>query len=120
MKTEITLYCPCCQGTNIRKNGTKSYGKQNYLCKDCHRQFVGDHNLTYRGCHSQADKNIWKMTVRRCGIRDICTITGYSRDKIQAALKRNQHQIIRNKSIIPLWKLMNFIHLLVRKSIKFG
>ena len=94
MKTEITLYCPCCKGTNIRKNGTKSYGKQNYLCKDCHRQFVGDHNLTYRGCHSQADKNIWKMTVRRCGIRDICAITGYSRDKIQAALKRNQHQII--------------------------
>ena len=82
MKTKITLYYPCCQGTNIRKNGTKSYGKQNYLCKDCHRQFVGDHNLTYRGCHSQADKNIWKMTVRRCGIRDICAITGHSRDKI--------------------------------------
>ncbi|MDK4689706.1 IS1/IS1595 family N-terminal zinc-binding domain-containing protein, partial [Kingella negevensis] len=37
----MTLYYPCCQGINIRKNGTKSYGKQNYLCKDCHRQFVG-------------------------------------------------------------------------------
>ena len=34
------------------------------------------------------------MTARRCGIRDICAITGYSRDKVQAALKRSPHQII--------------------------
>ena len=34
------------------------------------------------------------MTAQRCGIRDICAITGYSRDKVQAALKRSPHQII--------------------------
>ena len=32
------------------------------------------------------------MTARCCGIRDICSITGYSRGKIQAALKRSTHQ----------------------------
>jgi len=32
------------------------------------------------------------MTARCCGIRDICSITGYSRGKIQAALKRSPHQ----------------------------
>ncbi|WP_444542245.1 IS1/IS1595 family N-terminal zinc-binding domain-containing protein [Capnocytophaga canis] len=34
------------------KNGKISYGKQNYLCKGCHRQFIADHNLTYKGCLS--------------------------------------------------------------------
>ena len=33
------------------------------------------------------------MTARCCGIRDICSITGYSRGKVQAALKRSTHQI---------------------------
>ena len=31
MKIKITLHCPDCQGTKIKKNGRKSYGKQNYL-----------------------------------------------------------------------------------------
>ncbi|MGP9761698.1 IS1/IS1595 family N-terminal zinc-binding domain-containing protein [Psychrobacter sp. AOP22-C2-17] len=25
----------------------KGYGKQNYLCKNCMRQFTGDHTLSY-------------------------------------------------------------------------
>ena len=33
----------------------KSYGKQNYQCKDCRRQFIGDHALTYHGCHSKIE-----------------------------------------------------------------
>ncbi|WP_425455471.1 IS1/IS1595 family N-terminal zinc-binding domain-containing protein [Cardiobacterium valvarum] len=28
----------------------KHDGKQNYLCRDCNRQFIGDHNLTYPRC----------------------------------------------------------------------
>ena len=52
LKIEITLKFPHCTGTNIVKNGIKAYGVQNYLCKDCGRQFIGDHALTYQGCHS--------------------------------------------------------------------
>ena len=66
-----------------RKSGNS---KQKYLCKDCGRQFVGDHNLDCRGCHSGADRLVWQMTARCCGIRDICSITGYSRGKVQAAV----------------------------------
>ena len=44
--------------------GSKHDGKQNYLCRDCYRQFVGDHNLTYPGCHSGIDRTILKMLVR--------------------------------------------------------
>ena len=53
-----------------------------------------NYTSTNKGCHSQSDQTIWTMTARRCGIRDICAITGYSRDKVQAALKRSPHQII--------------------------
>ena len=31
MQIKITLYCPDSQSTKIKKNGNKSYGKQNYL-----------------------------------------------------------------------------------------
>jgi len=47
MKIEITLYCPDCQGAKVKKNGKKSSKKQNYFCKDCGRQFIGNHALTY-------------------------------------------------------------------------
>ena len=53
MQIKITLYCPDCQSTKIKKNGNKSYGKQNYFCKSCSRQFIGDHALSYKGWHSE-------------------------------------------------------------------
>ena len=54
MKIQITLKCPRCQGQNIKKNGYSGNRKQKYFCKDCCRNFIGDHNLTYKGCHSKA------------------------------------------------------------------
>ncbi|MDP8032663.1 transposase-like zinc-binding domain-containing protein, partial [Acinetobacter pittii] len=36
----------------VPKNGIKVDGKQNYQCKDCKRQFIGDHALSYLGCKS--------------------------------------------------------------------
>ena len=43
--------CPDCHNSSVKKNDIKSYGKQNYQCKGCKRQFIGDHALTYQGCH---------------------------------------------------------------------
>ena len=36
----MALQCPACQGEKTIKNGHTHYGKQNYQCKDCRRQFV--------------------------------------------------------------------------------
>ena len=94
VKIQLTLCCPRCHGQSIKKNGTKRYGKQNYLCKDCSRQFIGDHNLTYIGCRSNIIKTILKMLVRNCGIRDISEITGCSRYKVQKVLKTSQHHVL--------------------------
>jgi transposase-like protein len=43
MQITITLHCPDCQSTKIKKNGKKASGKQNYLFKNYFRQFIGDH-----------------------------------------------------------------------------
>ena len=36
------LGCPKCRSRKIVKNGRTGYGKQNYKCRDCGRQFVKD------------------------------------------------------------------------------
>jgi transposase-like protein len=90
VKITINLYCPHCQSTKIKKNGNKPYKKQNYLCKNCGRQFIGDHALTYKGCHWQLYKRIDKMLVRGVGIRDIAEIEGISTDKVLSVLYKSK------------------------------
>jgi len=51
MKVTITLHYSHCQSAKIKKNGKKNSKKQNYFYKDCGRQFIGNHALTYKACH---------------------------------------------------------------------
>lgn len=95
MKIEITIKCPSCSGEHIKKNGTKKNGKQNYSCNSCGRQFVGDHNLTYKGCCSELTNKILLMLVRGIGIRDISEIENISIGKVLSVLVKS------NKNIIP-------------------
>ena len=93
MKITITLYCPDCQSTKIKKNGKKTYGKQNYLCKTCFRQFIGDHALSYKGCHSRLTQKILKMLVRGIGIRDVADIETVSENKVLSVLVNSNYII---------------------------
>ena len=43
----------------------------NAQCKNCKRQFIGDHALSYRGCHSGITNKIQHLMVRGSGVRDI-------------------------------------------------
>ena len=96
MTIKITLYCPDCQSAKIKKNGKKSDKKQNYLCKDCGRQFIGDHTLSYKGCHSSVIQKILLMLVRGIGIRDISVIENVSIKKVLSVLV-NSNRIITPK-----------------------
>ncbi len=71
MKIEIALHYHNCQCTNIKKNGKKKTGKQNFQCKTCGSQFIGDFQLSYKGCQSGLYKRIELMIVRNVGNRDI-------------------------------------------------
>lgn len=94
MQITITLHCPNCQGTKIVKNGIKSYGKQNYLCKTCNRQFIGDHNLTYRGWASCIVAKILLLLARNVGIRDIAEIEKVSVKKVLSVLVNFNQEIL--------------------------
>jgi IS1 family transposase/transposase-like protein len=98
MQIEITLKCPSCEGINIVKNGKKSYQVQNYQCKDCQRQFIGDHALRYKGCHSDLYHKIELMLVRNVGIRDIAEIEHVSLGTVLSVLTES------NKVITPKQK----------------
>jgi IS1 family transposase/transposase-like protein len=93
MTIKITLYCPKCQSAKIKKNGKKSYGKQNYCCKECGHQFTGDHALSYKGCHSGLTHRILMMLVRGVGIRDAAEIEDVSIRKVLSVLTRSNYVI---------------------------
>ena len=95
-KIEITLYCPNCQSTKIKKMARNRIKKQNYLCKKCSRQFIGDHALSYKGCHSCLIQKILIMLVRGIGITDISVIENVSIKKVLSVLI-NSNRIITPK-----------------------
>ena len=94
MKTQIQIDCPDCHSPSFSIHGKKSYGKQNYQCKDCKRQFIGDHALTYNGCHSRIEDKIRLMTVRGCGVRDIAIIASVSIGKVLSTIGSSVYKIV--------------------------
>ena len=118
MKIEIELICPQCQGTKINKNGRKLSRKQNYLCKSCGHQFIGDHALTYRGCHSKVYKRIEKMLVRGVGIRDAAEIEDVSTDKVLSVLANTDHVILPKKKYYDCLEVDEFWTYVGNKSNK--
>ena len=97
MEIKITLVCPKCFGKNIKKNGKKKNNKQNYCCNDCKGQFIGDHALTYKGCHTKLTHKIEMMLVRGVGIRDIAAIEEVSIGKVLSILTKS-NKVIKQKS----------------------
>ena len=96
MKIKITLKCPNCSDTNLIKNAKKKNKKQNYLCNCCGKQFIGDHALAYKACHSEIKHKIELMLVRGVGIRDIAEIEDISIVKVLSVLTKS-NKIIQAK-----------------------
>ena len=69
------MHCPKCLGTKIKKNGFTHYGRQNYKCKECGRQFVypNHHNI------SESTKElVQKALLERLSLRGICRLFSVS------------------------------------------
>jgi insertion element IS1 protein InsB len=68
------LRCPQCGLSHIKRNGYTHYGKQNYRCKDCDRQFVEDSQHI-----GEEMKDLVKvLLLERMSLRGICRVTGVS------------------------------------------
>jgi IS1 family transposase len=108
---EITVQLKCvhCSSHKVSKNGKKPHGTQNFLCKDCGKQFQKDYQ--YKGA-DPANKSLMRiMLLRNCGVRDIETIIGVSRYSVLSCLKRSakwvkyqpQHSYYPSLQIDELW-----------------
>ncbi|MBW4656188.1 MAG: hypothetical protein KME20_24580 [Kaiparowitsia implicata GSE-PSE-MK54-09C] len=61
------MECPECGSTNISQNG-KQRGKQNYLCKDCRRQFIETYDPP-SGYSDAFERECLKLYVNGMGCR---------------------------------------------------
>jgi insertion element IS1 protein InsB len=67
--------CPNCHSCEVKKNGKTHYGKQNYKCKLCSRQFVLDNTHTI----AESTKELVRRSLcERLSLRAICRISDVS------------------------------------------
>ena len=68
--------CPHCHSKNTKRNGHTSYGKQNYQCTECKRQFVEGGQYWYV---SDSDKVIIdRLLLERISLAGICRVCDVS------------------------------------------
>ena len=75
----MSLYCPKCGSSNIRKNGHRGQ-KQNYQCKDCKRQFVEFYSEV--GYSKEFKEECLRMYVNGNGFRAIEKIKKVNRNTV--------------------------------------
>lgn len=68
--------CPHCEGTNVKKNGKKANGTQNFYCHPCYKQF--QFTYQYKGADPRIKRQVRCMTFNGSGIRDIQRVLGVS------------------------------------------
>ena len=77
--------CPHCHSAKIKKNGHTHYGKQNYQCNDCNRQFVESGQDWFV---SSADKEIIdKLLLERISLAGICRVCDVGTTWLQKYIK---------------------------------
>ncbi|PIG90414.1 IS1 family transposase [Gloeocapsopsis sp. IPPAS B-1203] len=73
------MKCPKCESTQISKNG-RHHGKQNYVCKQCGRQFVESYSP--KGYSDDVKRICLRMYVNGMGFRAIERVTGINHNTI--------------------------------------
>jgi hypothetical protein len=70
------MKCPHCQGSEVKKNGHTHYGKQNYYCHICSREFVEGGQDWFV---DESDRElIDKLLLERISLKGICRVVGIS------------------------------------------
>jgi len=70
----MRIICVKCKSSQIKKNGQSKYGKQNYKCLECKKQFIGNAKRI-----NEEDKEvIGKLLLERITLRGICRVMNIS------------------------------------------
>lgn len=76
-EVHIKINCPHCKSSKIVKNGKKSNGSQNLLCRACNKQFQPFYS--YKGADPAVKRLIINLLERNNGVRDIEQLLDVSR-----------------------------------------
>jgi transposase-like protein len=80
------MKCPRCNSTQISKNGRRN-GKQNYLCKQCNRQFLESYET--KGYSDDTKIICLRMHENGMGFREIERVTGINHNTIIQWVKQS-------------------------------
>jgi transposase-like protein len=119
MTITIDIKRPHCHSANATGNGKKSKGKQNCPCKDCVRQFIGDHERACIGTFSWIKNMIKIMLARGVGVRDIGITLKISVGVGLKSSNRSNVKCSRNKAITIVLKQTSFGHMRGKRSAKY-
>ena len=79
------MKCSHCSSENTKKNGHTHYGKQNYLCHTCNRQFVEGGQEWFV---NESDKIlINKLLLERISLSGICRVCDVSQQWLLSYIK---------------------------------
>lgn len=87
----VQVVCPHCEDTNVKKNGKKANGTQNFYCYRCKKQF--QFTYKYKGADPRIKRQVRCMTFNGSGIRDIQRVCGISIAGILLILRKWFRQI---------------------------
>jgi CDP-glycerol glycerophosphotransferase (TagB/SpsB family) len=82
------MKCPRCSSTQISKNGRRN-GKQNYLCKQCKRQFLESYES--KGYSDDVKIICLRMHKNGMGFREIERVTGVNHNSIIQWAKQSEN-----------------------------
>ena len=74
----IRTQCPRCAKADYKKNGQTHYGKQNYQCRRCAREFIME--VDCETVSEEKQEQVRKLLLERISLRGICRVMGVSLD----------------------------------------
>ncbi len=87
----IRMQCPHCSSSQIRRNGHR-HGKQNYLCRNCGRQFIEFYSP--KGYSDETKEQCLKMYVDGMGFREIERVSGVHHTTVIQWLKQTATPLV--------------------------
>jgi transposase-like protein len=100
-KLKMTLEihaCPSCGSEEVSRNGQNRHGKQNYLCRDCGRQFVD--NPTWKAITTEQQGLIDRMLLERISLAGIARVLQISEDTVQRYVNAKSKTVSQQVEVI--------------------
>lgn len=92
---KVKVSCPHCRSSKVVKNGKKKTGVQNFLCKECSKQFQNEYY--YQGADPKVKSAIEISVINGSGVKDCTKQHHVSHQTVQKVIETEGKKIIKNK-----------------------